>query len=510
MEQKKSVKKNYVYNVLYQMFMIIVPLLTTPYVSRTLGPDGVGQYSFTYSLINYFTVFGCLGFNIYAQREIAKNQMDKHKQSVTFHEVNICRLIPVTISLLINVVLCLTGVYNSYTTLMSIFTINIIAVAFDISYYFQGNEEFGKLVFRNFIVKLLSVISIFLFVKTKEDVYIYVLINATSVIFGALVMWVAVPKMIEKVKISELKPLKHLVGTLILFLPTIATSIYTLLDKTLIGFLIPDTYTVQEPVYENGILVTYKEVIKKYSDLENGYYEQADKLVKLSLTFITAIGTVMVPRNTHEIACGNIDGVKKNLSTASKLVMMIGVPMTLGIIAVSSNIVPWFFGAGFDKVIILLRVLSPLIIIIGYSNVLGFQYMVPAGYDKRFTLALFIGSISNLVLNLVFIRFYWSIGAAIATLIAESAVTFTMSMMCLKEVNIYKEMLKCYKYYIGGIAMFAACYYLSTILPATFYYTALIIFVGIVIYGLVLLILRDKYLYLGLNKVLSKLKKNKE
>ncbi len=498
-EKPKSVKKNYFYNLLYQLFLLIVPLITTPYVSRVLGAEGVGKYSFSFSLITYFTIFGALGFGFYAQREIAKNQNDKYKESKAFYEIFICRLIPIFIALAVNLIFCFTNIYKEYTNLMLVFNINIIALIFDIAFLYQGKEEFGKLVLRNFIVKVLSVASIFIFVKTQNDLGIYALINALSVILGNILMWVTLPKYIEKIKIKELKPLRHLKGTIILFLPTIAISIYTILDKTLIGLLITDTYTD---------IVDGKEVIKKYSDLENGYYEQSEKIVKMVMTVITAIGTVMIPRNTHEYSIGNHEKVKENIFTSCMLVLLIGIPLTLGIIVVANNFVPWFFGDGYDKCILLMKILSPLILIIGFSNVFGLQYLIPTGKDKRFTIALIVGAITNFLLNLIFIHFWWSVGASIATIVAEATVTLIMAIMVRKEINFLKLFISAWRYYIAGAVMFVACYFVARNLESSIINTILIALIGAIIYFVILIILQDKLIINTIKKIFKKLKKN--
>lgn len=501
--KKKSIKKNYFYNLAYQLFLLIVPLIVTPYVSRVLTPEGVGQYSFSFSLITYFTIVGALGFGNYAQREIAKHQGDVKAQSKSFWEIVICRLIPVAFSLIVNIILCVLKVYDIYTSLMWIFNINIIAIAFDIAFLYQGNEEFGKLVLRNLIVKTISIVLIFLLVKTYDDLWIYTLINAGSVILSNLIMWVVCYKYLAKIKVNILRPLRHLKGTLILFLPTIATSIYTVLDKTLIGLLITDTYKAEIKKTIDGVTIITT-VTKKYSDLENGYYEQSEKLIKMAMTIITSIGTVMIPRNSREFASGNIDKVRKNINISSKLVLLFGVPLTLGFISIASMIVPWFFGLRYDKCTILLRILAPLIVIIGFSNVLGLQYLLPCGKDKQFTLALILGSVLNLILNIFFIKIWWSIGAAIATVIAESVVSLVMAIMVRKEVNILKILLGGWKYYISGAIMFLTCYFLSTIFNPTILYTFIVIIIGGFTYFFVLIILREKYIIQAIKKIIVK------
>ena len=498
MNENKKIKLNYLYNVIYQVFLLIVPLIVTPYVSRVLEPSGVGKYSFSYSLITYFTIVGALGFGYYAQREIAKAQNDKMRMSKLFWEINICRLIPVLFSLIVNVILCLLNVYGDYTNLMLIFNMNIIAIAFDIAFYFQGNENFLKLVSTSVIIKLLSIISIFIFVKTVNDLWIYALINSLLVIFSNLALWIGIHKYLTKVKFNELKPLRHLKGTIRLFIPTIATTIYTVLDKTLVGLLIKDTYVVTI----NGV-----EVIKKYSDLENGYYEQSEKLIKMAMTVITSLGTVMIPRNSNEFAKGNIDNLKKNIYTTSKVAFLIAIPMVFGFIAVSQNFVPWYFGEGYDKCIILLMIFSPLILIVGFSNIFGLQYMVPTGHDKMFTFALVAGALINLSLNFVFIPILWSYGAAIASIIGELCVTLIMGFMIRKEINMKKIIFSSWKYLISSLFMFGICFYVQTLLPSSIINTLLIILLGLVSYFIALLILKEELILSSIKKYIAIIKK---
>lgn len=466
------------------MFLVIVPLVVTPYVSRVLSPEGIGQYSFTYSLITYFTIFGALGFGYYAQREVAKYQGDKKKQSIIFWEVILCRLILVILALVLNLLLCLTHVYGKYELLMLIFSINIVATAVDIAFLFQGNEDFGKIVIRNVIIKTISIISIFVFVKDTEDVWVYTLINAVMLIVSNLSLWTYLPKTLTKVNYRELKPLRHLKGTLRLFIPTIATSIYTVLDKTLIGALITDTYIT----IENGV-----EVIKKYSDLENGYYEQADKLVKMAMTIITCIGTVMIPRNSNEISKGNYEKVKRNIYISTRFVWLIGIPLTLGLVATTPNFVPWFYGQGYDKCILLINILSPLIIIIGFSNVFGLQYLVPKGKDTLFAIALMAGAVTNLIMNLIFIPYFWSLGAAIGTIIAEFVVTTIMILLVRKEISFIKILISGWKYIISGLVMFVCVYFTGKYLSSSILYSIVLVIEGALIYASMLLILVDKF-----------------
>ena len=349
-----KVKKNYFYNLAYQIFSLITPLLVTPYVSRVLGTAGVGQYSFCYAIVSYFVLFATLGFNTYAQREISRVQEDRHAQSTIFWEIFIARFVSVGISLIVLFIVIFFGIKDDvYQKLLLIMSINVIAIFFDVAYLFQGKEEFGTIVLWNVIIKILGIVGIFVFVKNESHLWVYTLCQSVVLIGSNLALWTRLPKALVKIKIQELNIRRHYIPTIKLFVPTIAISVYTTLDKTLIGFLIP------------GIADTGE----KIADIENGFYDQAEKIVKMAMTIITSLGTVMIPRNSHAIATGNVEEFQRNVSGALKFVFFLGIPIMFGLAAIAFNFSPWFFGPGYEKVPSLMMVFSLLVLIIGLSNV---------------------------------------------------------------------------------------------------------------------------------------------
>ena len=463
---KKSVKKNYIYNVIYQMLIIIIPIVVTPYISRVLDPDGVGEYSFCLALVTYFTIFANLGFGTYAQREVAKYQDDREKQTIVFWEIFLCRLIPVGLSLVVNLLLAFYGVYGKYTSLMLLLSINIISIAFEITFFFQGNEEFGKLVIVNLIIKILGTTSIFIFVKTPENVWIYALINSLVLIISNLFLWLLLRKKLIKVKIADLRPMRHIFGSLRLFIPALAISLYTVLDKTLIGFI-------------------------THNDAENGFYEQAEKIVKMSMTLVTCLGTVMIPRNSYEIERGNVEQVQTNNYNAIHFIWLLGMPLMAGNILIANNMIPWFLGTSFNQSIVLMQILSLLILVIGLSNVIGLQYLLPCRKDRQFTLAITAGVVTNLVMNIPLIYFYGALGAAISTIMAETTVTIIMLILASKHLSFRKILVLSLKPLFATIIMCAVIFPLSYFLTSSILHTSIIVVSGIVVYGLAILVLRD-------------------
>ena len=263
MNNSKSITKNYLFNLINQILLIIIPIITTPYVSRVLGADGVGKYSFSNSIASYFVIFASLGFMYYAQREIAKYQDNKKKQSEIFWEIIIVRSVSVLTALIVYFAAIVLGVFKEeYTLLMMILSVSILAVAFDISFLFAGNEDFSKTVVTNTVVRILNVIAIFVFVKDRNDLWKYVLITVLTVLTANASLSVYAKNFLCKIEIKSLRAIRHIKPAVILFLPTIAISVYTYLDKSMIGVI-------------TG------------SDFENGFYDQADKIVNIVLTVVT-------------------------------------------------------------------------------------------------------------------------------------------------------------------------------------------------------------------------------
>ena len=465
----KSIKKNYFYNLIYQLFLLIVPLFVTPYIARVLGSYGSGSYAYGFSIITYFTIAASLGFTYYGQRAIAKEQGNKKNQKIIFWEIFLAKIIPTFLSVLIYLIIVFSNAFgqdNNY--LMLALCINIIAVGFDISFYFQGNEDFGKLALINAIIKIISIVCIFLFVKSQNDIAIYAVIQGLCVIVSNLCLWVFVGRDTFKVNFKDLHPFKHFVPSLILFIPTIATTLYTSLDKTMIGII------TQNPN-------------------ENGFYDYADKIVKLGLTVISSLGVIMISKNSKLYASKDLFSLKNNINRTIQFVLAIGIPITLGLISISENLIPWYLGDGYGETILLLKVLSPVIIIIGLSNILGLQYLIPIGEDKKYTISIFIGVLTNFAFNFLLIYFFGSLGAAIATLIAELAVTTTMIIFCRNILDIKNLVSKIWKYLIGGILLFIFCYVESIYLKPSIVSSVIIIFTGLITYCSVLLILKEEF-----------------
>lgn len=459
-----SIKRNYLYNTLYQIVSMVAPLVTAPYISRVLGSSGVGIYSYTNSIVTYFTLLAALGTASYGQREIAMHRDDKEMSSKLFWEIELLSVFTTgvaTISWLLWAVFA-----DRYNTYYAILTMSVIAVAFDISWYFGGLELFKYIVIRNTVVKLSGILLLFLFVKRRTDIGLYIGIMAATGMLGNISMWTYLPKFLTRVKVRELHPFRHLRQTFAYFIPTIATSVYTVLDKTMIGAITS-------------------------SEDQNGYYEQATKIVRMIEVLLFSLNTVMGSRQSYLFSQKKYDEIKEKIAKSFDFLLGVSIAAMFGLIGIAENFVPWFFGSEYGPVIKLLYVMSPLPLIICVSNVLGSQYLTPSGQRVRSSKGIIAGAIVNLILNAIMIPSLASIGATIASVIAEAVISVIYMHMS-KGYSSWLSLLGLsWKKMIAGVLMLGGVAFIGRGRSGSSIITLVQIVVGATIYCLVLLILRD-------------------
>ncbi len=479
MAKQKSLKLNYIYNVSYQVLSLITPLITTPYVSRVLGADGIGDYSFTASVVTYFSMVAVLGTLTYGNREISYLQDDRKARSKLFWEIELLSFLSTgicTAAYLIFLLFCDRSRFSLY----AIQTISIVCVAFDIAWLLQGMEEFGKVMFRNMLFKVINIVFIFTAVRDKDDLFLYVAGMVLLALASNLSIWFYLPQYIDRPVWKELHPMRHLKPTLALFIPSVAMSIYTVFDKTMIG------------LFSNNF--------------ENGYYEQALKISKTALTLVTALGAVMIPRMGYYFNQKNMDKVKELTYQSYNFVWFLGVPLSFGLIGISQNLVPWFYGKGYDKITVLLPILGLLIIIIGLSNVTGIQYFVTTKRERLLTATVIIGAVVNFVCNLILIPKLYSIGASIASVAAEAVITLTQLYFIRNELSFTRIMAQSIKYLLAGACMLLVLFFENHYLSASVLHSCIMIFSGAIVYFIALFILKDQFFFAYAKQVLQKLR----
>ena len=499
---KDNLKRNIVFNTIFRVLMIIAPFLTAPYVSRILMSDGVGVYSYTQSLVSYFTMFAALGTVSYGTREIARNRENKNEYSKSFWEIEIISVISTAI--------CFAGwmllsfLYTQYKVYLLLYSFMLLATAFDISWLYIGLEKYRYTIYINLFFKFLSVACVFLFVKTPNDIWIYVLIVSASLFLGNASMWFFLPSVLCKTKVNKTSLIHHFKETLVYFIPTIATSLYTVLDKTLIGALIQG---------ETSVVIDGEETVKKISEIESGYYEQATKIIDMikTLTFVGIHG-VVYSRASYLYKDENNEEIKKLSLGTFQIVSLLSIGAAFGLIGVSDIFVPLFFGPGYNKTTTLLIIMAALIPIISVSGSLGALYYSPSGKKKQSALFLIIGAIVNLIVSAPLVLYFNSVGAAVASILAELIIAILYFVYC-KSTITFKEFISIiWKKILSGAIMLSLIVVVNIFIKDSFPNHIVLFFLeciaGLSVYLLLLLLLRDKSMSIALTFLKRKRTKN--
>lgn len=477
-----SIKKNYIYNTLYEILAIVAPLITAPYVSRIFGADGVGIYSYVNAITAYFTMFSALGIKSYGQREIARHRDNPEECSKLFWELELMCVSTTSLALIVWIFLIIFS--KSYSVYYLVLTITVLATAFDISWFWGGHEQYRFIVIRNSIIKILGIILLFVFVHKKSDLVLYIALIAATGLLGNISMWTYLPKFLVKTDMKSLCVKRHYRQTVVYFIPTIATSIYTVLDKAMIGWITK-------------------------SDFENGYYEQATKILNICKTLVLSVNTVVSSRMSFLFSKNAHEEIKHKMQTTLNFILTISVPITFGLIGVAKNFIPVFFGKGYNDTIPILYIMSPLLIIIGISNCLGALYFTPSGQRARSNKGIVTGAVVNLAINCVLIPFFAARGAAVASVIAELSITAIYLFMARDYFDISCILRFGWKKLLSAVIMFGAVLVADKMIDDMLTSLIVQIITGIIIYAVCLVIFRDKFLTDNIKKYGSKIMKKK-
>lgn len=449
-----KVIRNYIYNLGYQVLAIILPIITYPYISRILKPQGVGIYSYTYSIIQYFVLFAGLGISLYGNRQIAYVRGSSTKVSRTFVELIILQFISVLITYCIFLLFIVS--YKKNTDYFFLQSFYIVAVLFDISWLFMGLEDFKKIVVRNILIKIGTVICIFIFVKNSSDVGIYIFIMSFGTLLGNITFWPYLKKIIVGIKLTQLHPFVHLVPSLMLFLPQITIQVYAQLNKTMLGAM--------------------------RSEKDSGFYNYSDSIIKMSLTFITAVGTVMLPHIANEYAKGHKGKVSNLISKSFDYVSCLAFLLAAGLAGISLKFAPFFYGSAYKSVGIVMMIETLAIVPISWASVIGNQYLIPTNQMRSYTITVIIGAIINIILNVPFIMMLGLDGAMISTVISEWSVTLSQFFVVRKMLKLKYFLRNTLKYLIASFVTFTILFLSNSFLRMNLLTIIFQIFIGLITY----------------------------
>lgn len=476
----QSVKVNYILNLINTGTQMLFPLITFPYVCRVIEADGIGQINFFQSIISYISLFTCLGIPMYAIREIARDRSDVVQMNRTAMEILLLHSMLTLVGYAIVAILCLTVPQIQVNIpLFLILSLTIFFTAIGCEWFYQGIEDFKYITIRGLIIKTVSVVLLFIFVKSKTDLLYYGCYTVFGVLGGNIFNFFRLRKYIhrENIIFSELHIKRHVKPVLKVFSFSVVTSIYLQLNTVLLGFL------------KNALAV--------------GYFAAATKVMQMLLTMSACLGSVMMPRASHLIAENKEDEFNRLIQKSYDFTLAIALPMTIGLIFCAPSLITALCGVKFEHSILPSQIIAPIILMVAISNVFGIQVLFPKGKINIVTLCCGIGAVADLLLNLCLIPFFSYIGTSIAYLGAEVATTVSMYFIGRRYIPIIYFKKSYLTYALGCIVMAFALYGLSLLQLPTLTILLLQGCCGVLAYFIILCICKDEMLV----QILSKIKR---
>lgn len=446
-----SLKKNLAYNVAYQILVIILPLITAPYVSRVLGADGLGTYSYIFSIVTYFGLFGMLGIANHGNRSVALVRDNRQKVSEAFSNTYIIQLCTTVIALLLYFLFIYCW-FSGDKTIAYIESIIVLSYVLDITWFFFGLEQFAVTVTRNTIIKIATVVAIFIFVRSREDLWIYALIMSCGMLFSQIYLWLRIRKYADFCKPSWSQVKSNIKPVLMLFIPAIAYSIYKLLDKVMLGAM--------------------------SSMSQVGLFDNAEKIINIPSSLITAFGTVMMPRITVLLGTGDEHRISYLNKISVRYFTLLVVGAAFGLAGICNVLAPVYFGSEFVGSAPIIAGLGFSLIFVTWANVIRTQYLIPNRLDKPYVISSVIGALANLAVNIILIPKFAGIGAMIGTIIAEFTVFFVQLMLVRRSFPMSQYLQPVLFLFPIGMIMFAVVYWIGAYMGNTIITLIIQILVG--------------------------------
>lgn len=454
--KSEKLKNNLLYNISYEILVIMLPLILSPYISRVLGADALGTYSYTYTIANYFVMFSMLGIKNYGNRLVAQIRNNQEKLNTMFSSLlTVHVIISIIFSVLyFNYIFIMKDEYIEYFIIQGLYVVSSI---FDISWFYFGIEKFKITVLRNIVIKILNLLLIFTFVRTKNDLNKYCFIMAGCTLISQIMLWIPLKKYV-KIQKTAFQTMKcHLKPMLLLFLPTIAISLYKYMDKIMIGSMSNKT--------------------------QLGFYQNAEQLVNIPNVIINAIGAVMLPKMSNLIAEGKTQQTEKYFSRSIRYFMCMAFALASGLAAVADNFAPLFWGEEFAPCSQLIIGLSITVPFVTFANIIRTQYLIPNAKDKEYLASVIVGAIVNLIMNSILISRWGAKGAVFGTVAAEICVCIVQICLSKRAINFKQYIREIISFCIIGIVMSVSVHFVGEVLPCNLVIVLIVqILVGIGIY----------------------------
>lgn len=400
--------KNYIYNLLYQIFLIIVPLITAPYLTRVLSSKTLGIYDYINSITSIITTFGLIGLQSYGFRQIAYFRDDKERVSKEFSSILILRLMLLAIVTVVYIPISRVSEYRLYYNIQYLL---ILAQFVDVSWVFIGFEDLKIVSFRNFLAKFITVLGIFIFLRDDADLWKYFAVFALSTLVTTLSVYPVLKKYVSFIR-TDLKTIRrHIVPSVKLFIPQVATLLYLQFDKVML-----------------------KSMTREASQV--AYYAYAEKIINIPLAAITALSTVMMPRFANLYSNSNKNTIADYLIKTVNFAMFLAIPMMVGLSSIASGFMPWYLGKEYNISATVVIALSPICVLNALANVFGAQYLTAVNRTRELTISYYSAAFINLGMNAILIPYLGCIGAAIATVMCSFASVIIQLLYVTKDVSL--------------------------------------------------------------------------
>lgn len=460
----RNILKNLFYQVIFQLTKILIPIITVPIVSGALGPQGIGVYNYTSSIAQYFVLIAGLGVSLYGNREVALAWNKKKDISKIFWEIFFFKGLSTVFVLIIYLFLIVFFNLNNSNFLL-IQSLVIIAVFFDVSWFFMGIEDFKKTSLSNLLVQLITLILIILFVKQSDDALIYTLIQTGGILLSQVIVCLFLRKHISRVRVNFKDIISHFYGAFEFLIPQIAITLYTNLNKTILGIVL-GTAAV-------------------------GYFSNSLQLNNVFITMITTLDVVLLPHMSGLFATNKNERIVQLMGTTIHLQLFLSIPIMFGVLTIYDKLVPWFFGGDFLFLNRVIPWFSLLIVIVPLGMAISRQYLMPIGKIKEYNKSVLVGAGINIVSNILLLPTIGFFGVVVSNILAEVFVTLIRTISFLKSTQFRFDFKRIMIFIIASIIMCLVTRVLTFKLPPTFLTNVIQMLIAVAIYFLITALLKS-------------------
>ena len=471
MIKQKSVGVNAGLNMIKTVCQVIFPLITFPYVSRVLHVENIGIYNFCQSVVSYFSLAAGLGISTYAVREGARYRNDREEMSKFASEIFSINMISTLISYLVLVV-CILYIpeLNQYAKITVALSVSILFTTIGCEWIFQIYEEFGYITIRSIAFQCLSLIFLFVFVKDSSDLLVYATITAVSSSGANIINAISRRKYCKIRIIINKKIFKHLMPILVLFATSVATTIYTNADITMLGVFAGNKAT--------------------------GLYSVSTKIYNIVKQMLAALIIVSIPRLSSYLGLKKIKAFESMANQILNALIVIVVPSVIGIFSLSKNIVLFISGQEYIEAEMSLKILSIALFFSIFSWFYTSCVLIPYRMENKVLIATIIAALANIGLNFILVPCFQQDAAAATTVIAEALSLFITWWYGRK----YFKMVLCRKdissVIIGCIGIWFICTSIERRIYSVWISTVFSIVISVFYYLILLLVMNNQSLKL--------------